>query len=169
MHPDIVASKGADAKQLFQQRQDPVHAGRHRACGSGMQAEQPKVTPGFNMQPVPLFSATGGDPLLWGDERPIFYTFIKKGLGKERVEELLRVLNWCAAPFGTKEFELREYGVEGKHFTRDCRRRPVDDRSRPKEIAEPVRLHRRPLPAVVQHSRRRRTTSRTCSRTPTRR
>ena len=74
------------------------------------------------MQPVPLFAATGGDPLAWGDDEPISYTFIKKGLGKDRVEEMLRVINWCSAPFGTKEFDLREYGVEGKHHTSDADR-----------------------------------------------
>lgn len=119
VHPDIVASKGADAKLLLQGgkiifKQDGI------GMWQPMQAEQQKVTPGFNVQPVPLFSATGGDPLAWGDDEPISYTFVKKGLPKERVEELLRVINWCSAPLGTKEFDLREYGAEGKHHTRDA-------------------------------------------------
>ncbi|GAA3343813.1 extracellular solute-binding protein [Amorphoplanes nipponensis] len=117
VHPDIVASKGADAKQLLQGGKILFHQD-----GPGMwqpmQAEQQKITPGFNIQPVPLFSATGGDPLAWGDDKPISFLFIKKGLGQARVEELLRIINWCSAPFGTKEFDLREYGVEGRHHTR---------------------------------------------------
>jgi putative aldouronate transport system substrate-binding protein len=117
VHPDIAASKGADAKQLLQSGKILFHQD-----GPGMwqpmQAEQQKITPGFNVQPVPLFSATGGDPLAWGDDKPISYLFIKKGLGKARVEELLRIINWCSAPFGTREFDLREFGVEGKHSTR---------------------------------------------------
>ncbi|MEU8234079.1 extracellular solute-binding protein [Actinoplanes sp. NPDC048967] len=119
VHPDIMASKGADAKQLLQSGKILFHQD-----GPGMwqpmQAEQQKITPGFDIQPVPLFSATGGDPLAWGDDKPISYLFIKKGLGKARVEELLRIINWCSAPFGTKEFDLREFGVEGKHSTRDA-------------------------------------------------
>jgi putative aldouronate transport system substrate-binding protein len=116
VHPDLVASKGADAKDLFSGgkimfMQDGIGAWQ------GMQAEQQKIKPDFNIQPVPLFSATGGDPLAHGDWEPINWTFIKKGVGKERVEELLRVVNWCSAPFGTKEWLLREYGLEGKHFT----------------------------------------------------
>ena len=41
VHPDVVASKGADAKQLFAERQDPVHAGRHGrvAADAGRAAE----------------------------------------------------------------------------------------------------------------------------------
>jgi putative aldouronate transport system substrate-binding protein len=117
VHPDLVASKGADAKQLLQSgkilfKQDGM------GMWQPMQAEQQKVTPGFDVQPVPLVSATGGDPLAWGDDEPISYTFVKKGLGTARVEELLRVVNWCSAPFGTVEYHLREFGTEGKHHTR---------------------------------------------------
>lgn len=117
VHPDIVASKGADAKQLLQGGKILFHQD-----GVGMwqpmQAEQQLVTKGFDVQPVPLFAAAGGAPLAWGDDEPISYTFVRKGLGRARVEELLRVVNWCSAPFGTREFDLREYGVEGRHSTR---------------------------------------------------
>ena len=134
VHPDIVASKGSDSKTLFSGgkilfMQDGPGAWQ------GIQKDQSKITPAFNMQPVPLFSATGGDPLQWGSTAPIFYTFIKKGLGKDRVEELLRVLNWCAAPFGTKEYELRQFGKEGAHFTRGPDGSPVGNALAQKEIA----------------------------------
>ncbi|MCA2213135.1 extracellular solute-binding protein [Jidongwangia harbinensis] len=117
VHPDLMASKGADAKQLLQGgkilfKQDGL------GMWQPMQAEQQQVTKGFSVQPVPVFSATGGDPLVWGDDDPISYTFVKKGLGKARVEEILRVINWCSAPFGTEEFQLREFGAEGTHHRR---------------------------------------------------
>jgi putative aldouronate transport system substrate-binding protein len=117
VHPDVIGSRGADSMLLF-------NAGRIMAVQDGLgawratQSEQSKVTPTYDMQPMPMFSATSGDPVAWGDEEPTFYTFVKKGLPKARVEELLRVLNWCAAPFGSKEYELNRYGVEGKHFLR---------------------------------------------------
>jgi len=117
VHPDLVASKGGDAMQLF-------HGGKIIAVQNGLgawagsQSEQSKVTAGYNIQPMPIFSALGGDPLAWGAQDPVFYTFIKKGLGKERTQEILRVLDWCAAPFGSTEYELNAYGVEGRHFTR---------------------------------------------------
>jgi putative aldouronate transport system substrate-binding protein len=117
VHPDVVASKGADSQTLF-------NAGKLVAVQDGpgawrgMQSEQVHVTPDYNMQPLPIFSAIGGEPVAWGERQPIFYTFIKKGLGKERTQEILRVLNWCAAPLGSTEYELNLYGVEGKHFNR---------------------------------------------------
>ncbi|MDD9375808.1 extracellular solute-binding protein [Streptomyces sp. ZAF1911] len=44
-------------------------------------------------------------------------TVLKKA-PKARIELLLRVLDALAAPFGSKEWELFNYGVEGTHFTR---------------------------------------------------
>jgi putative aldouronate transport system substrate-binding protein len=117
VHPEVIENNGADTKQLF-------NAGRLVASQEGMavwrgaQSEQAKITPGFNIQPIPIFSAVGGDPLAWTNEEPVFYTFIKKGLSRERTTEILRVLDWCAAPFGSLEHELNQYGVEGKHFVR---------------------------------------------------
>jgi putative aldouronate transport system substrate-binding protein len=133
VHPDVIATKGADQKTLF-------NSGRIIAAQDGMgawrgtQSEQARITAGFNIQPVPIFSAVGGDPIAWTDERPTFFTFIKKDLGQARVEELLRVLDWCACPFGTSEFALREYGVEGKHFTRAPDNSPVPTDLGRKEI-----------------------------------
>ncbi|MFI7024832.1 extracellular solute-binding protein [Micromonospora sp. NPDC049900] len=117
VHPDTVASKGADEKQLFNSGKILMYRDGLGAW-QGMQSERVKELPTFNMQPLPVFGAPGAQPVIWGSEKPIFYTFLKKDLSAERVDELLRVLNWCAAPFGSREFELREYGVEGQHFTR---------------------------------------------------
>jgi len=150
VHPDVIANpKGANEKQLFNggkihAYQDGIGAWR------GMLSEQLKVTPTFNMQPVPLFSAKGGDPLQWGSEAPIFYTFIKKGVGQARVEELLGVLNWAAAPFGTKEWEAREYGVEGKHFTRGGDGSPIPTDLGRTELANQYGFIVGRTPAIVQ-------------------
>jgi putative aldouronate transport system substrate-binding protein len=116
VHPDVVATSGGDAKDLMESGKI-LFLQDGPGTWQGMQAEQQKITPTFNIQPVPIFSATGGDPLVWGDWEPISWLFIRKGLAKERVEELLRIINWCSAPFGTKEWVQREFGVEGKHFT----------------------------------------------------
>ncbi len=118
VHPDLAGSQtGADAAQLFKSGKIVI---RQDGLGGWQNTlrDQLKVDPNFKMQPIPVFSHDGSTPLVWGSADPIFYTFIKKGLGKARTEEILGCLNWCAAPYGTKEWELRQYGVEGVHFTR---------------------------------------------------
>ncbi len=65
-------------------------------------------------------------PFAAGGRRPnhhyhlgtIGYTAIKKG-SEKRVRMLLGVLNYLAAPFGSKERELLEFGTEGADFTYD--------------------------------------------------
>ncbi|GIG62884.1 sugar ABC transporter substrate-binding protein [Longispora fulva] len=44
---------------------------------------------------------------------------------KDRIKLLLRVVDFLAAPFGSKEYELTHYGVEGTHFTRSPSGDPV--------------------------------------------
>ncbi|TCB99726.1 extracellular solute-binding protein [Micromonospora zingiberis] len=118
VHPDIVASKGADAKQLFAKSGNIVFMQDGFGFWQAGQAEHQKTNKALNIQPVPIFSVAGGDPLVWGGDQPISYTFVKKGVGEERVKELLRVINWCSAPLGSQEAQLRDFGVEGRHHTR---------------------------------------------------
>ena len=69
--------------------------------------------------PVPAVPySVGGTPGgIVGARRSFGYTIVKKAK-KERVQLLLRILDYLAAPFGSKEWELVHYGVEGTHFTR---------------------------------------------------
>ena len=67
-----------------------------------------------------------------GKTKPIYHTgpsnfgmsFVKKG-SPERVKLLLRVLNYIASPFGSQEWGLLNYGVEGVHFNFDDAGVPV--------------------------------------------
>ncbi|MZD06125.1 extracellular solute-binding protein, partial [Streptomyces sp. SID5785] len=52
------------------------------------------------------------------------YTLLKKA-SKDRVRLLLRVLDYLAAPFGTKEYDLTHYGLEGVHFERNKDNDPI--------------------------------------------
>ena len=92
---------------------------------------QQTVNPKFNLQPVMPFAHDGGTPIIWGGDPAGIFTFVKKGLGEDRVEELLGVMNYTAAPFGTEEYQLYNYGVEGKHYTEAAVRCPEAHRPGP--------------------------------------
>ncbi|GAA1365709.1 extracellular solute-binding protein [Streptomyces beijiangensis] len=64
------------------------------------------------------FSAGGSAPKHARHLGTIGYTAIKKS-SPERVKMLLEVLNYIAAPYGTKEQEFLKFGVEGEDFTYD--------------------------------------------------
>jgi putative aldouronate transport system substrate-binding protein len=67
-----------------------------------------------------------------GKTRPIYHTgpsnfgisLVKKA-DPERVKLLLRVLNYIASPFGSQEWALLNYGVEGTHYNRSADGVPV--------------------------------------------
>ncbi|WP_147255547.1 extracellular solute-binding protein [Streptomyces sp. PT12] len=59
----------------------------------------------------------GGDAAHFAGGATFALTALKKTDDARRVEQLLSLANWLAAPFGTEEHLFRTYGVEGEHFT----------------------------------------------------
>jgi putative aldouronate transport system substrate-binding protein len=68
---------------------------------------------------VPFAATSGAKPSFYHGYGSVGYTAINKKVGAARVETMLKVLNYLAAPFGTTEAEFINFGVEGTHFTRD--------------------------------------------------
>jgi putative aldouronate transport system substrate-binding protein len=66
--------------------------------------------------PLPPLAAKGRTPIVPMNTTVDGWTFLNKNLSKEQVEEILDIANWCASPYGTTEYELMQYGVEGEHF-----------------------------------------------------
>jgi putative aldouronate transport system substrate-binding protein len=60
----------------------------------------------------------GPNPTPWRGNGLFGYVAFKKG-STDRIKLLLRICDYLSAPFGTAEYELANYGVEGVHFTRD--------------------------------------------------
>jgi putative aldouronate transport system substrate-binding protein len=86
----------------------------------------------FEVHMIPLFPAhDGGKPVHFLNAAHLGATAIKKGT-PERTKELLRVLNYLAAPFGSQEDLLLSYGVEGPDYALDARGNPtLTDRGNP--------------------------------------
>ncbi|MEU2428342.1 extracellular solute-binding protein [Streptomyces sp. NPDC007861] len=80
---------------------------------------------------LPFKPSNGATPVHWlgGGTYGNGYTVLKKA-PKARIELLLRVMDALAAPFGSKEWELFNYGVEDVHFKRNTAGDPV-----PSELA----------------------------------
>ncbi|WP_156253936.1 extracellular solute-binding protein [Pseudactinotalea terrae] len=59
----------------------------------------------------------GGDPTIWQAPSIFAFTAISSQVtDEERLKELLGVLNWWAAPFGSEEYLHIAYGLEGRQF-----------------------------------------------------
>lgn len=68
------------------------------------------------IEPLPALAAEGRTPLVHAKSTIEGWLFLNKDLSQEQVEEILDVCNFCSAPYGTREYEILNYGVEGTHF-----------------------------------------------------
>ncbi|WP_205323797.1 extracellular solute-binding protein [Glycomyces sp. YM15] len=90
--------------------------------------------------PLPPLAAKGRTPIVPVSAGIGGWTFLNKGLSKEQVEEILDVANWTAAPYGTTEWELLNYGVEGTHFEMDADGNPAYTAVGSEVVQNPVNL-----------------------------
>ena len=86
----------------------------------GAQAQNP---PGAVDVVVP-FGADGGKGSFYTGTQLFGWSMLKKA-PEARVKDLLRFFNFLAAPFGSEEYLLINYGVEGKDFNFDADGNPT--------------------------------------------
>ena len=58
----------------------------------------------------------GNEPVVGIQPGSLNFTMLKKA-PDDRVREILAILNWYAAPFGSAEYLFRKYGLDGVHHT----------------------------------------------------
>ncbi|MFB7306826.1 extracellular solute-binding protein [Streptomyces sp. NPDC056192] len=116
VHPDAEAGKDADSKIRFTGGRVLMY---NDGTGGwkGMVTEQAAANPKFDMQALDFFNQDGGKPVLWQDDPAGIFTFLSKKLPKAKIEEFLAIADFAAAPYGTKEFMLTNYGVQDTHYT----------------------------------------------------
>ncbi|ORT56778.1 extracellular solute-binding protein [Streptomyces sp. CB03238] len=80
-------------------------------------AEQAARNPGFRMGAFDITGHDGSDPVLYATQPANIWTFVSTKASEAVVKDVLAIANFCAAPYGTKERMLTDYGVEGTHYT----------------------------------------------------
>jgi putative aldouronate transport system substrate-binding protein len=123
-HPDSPNYNGTSVKQNF-------IAGKYALITTGWFSYQGefwdpwlRLNPPWHVRTLHPFAADGGKAI-WHQYQAYFgMTAIKKS-STDRTRELLRVLNYMAAPFGSQEALLLEYGVNGTDFNFDERGSPI--------------------------------------------
>ncbi|MET7890710.1 extracellular solute-binding protein [Streptomyces mirabilis] len=80
-------------------------------------AEQATQNPDYKIWGMDIFGHDGGSPTLWAGEPANIFAFVSKKASESVIRDVLAVANATAAPYGTKEYMLTNYGVEGTHYT----------------------------------------------------
>ncbi|MFC7375620.1 extracellular solute-binding protein [Brachybacterium sp. GCM10030267] len=118
LNPDTFAAQGNDVKNWFGSGRsyftwDTFSAWPqfHREQTSGEDFAMAAMR-------TPDYDGTGGTACSWLSNPTYGISAIRKD-AEDRVETLLSVLNWLAAPFGTEEYLFRVYGSAGVHYDLD--------------------------------------------------
>ncbi|MEU3336404.1 extracellular solute-binding protein [Streptomyces sp. NPDC002144] len=83
----------------------------------GRQASQITQNPDFKVWGMDLWGHDGGTPKLWAANPAGIFAFVNKKASESVIHDVLAVANVTAAPYGTKEWMMTNYGVEGTHYT----------------------------------------------------
>jgi putative aldouronate transport system substrate-binding protein len=118
VHPTAVADKPEEMKPLFEAGEilvvnDGV-GGWHESLGRVLPSN-----PDFDPRPFDPIAHDGGTPRVWKGAPADMFSFLKKSDDKARIEELLAAADFLASPFGTTEFQLVNFGLEGEHYEID--------------------------------------------------
>jgi putative aldouronate transport system substrate-binding protein len=82
--------------------------------------QAPKFSPPPDFKLLPLFPAHDGQKLQFFTIGGYGGAIAFKKASSDRIKELLRIVNWMAAPFGSQEDLLLSYGVQGDDYTFDA-------------------------------------------------
>ncbi|MGY5030248.1 hypothetical protein ACWC9U_04525 [Streptomyces sp. 900116325] len=74
-------------------------------------------------------------------------THIKKASG-DRVKQILAFADFAASPFGSEEYTLINYGVEGTDFTRDDKGNPALTKQGTQDVSVPWKFAASAVPAI---------------------
>ncbi|GLZ77783.1 sugar ABC transporter substrate-binding protein [Actinorhabdospora filicis] len=117
-YPDGGSTSAVDMKTLFANQTVATYRDGWGAMGTSSLALAKGFTQDFGLP----FGGAASTP--WGGTGRFGFVAFKKA-DASRIKMLLAVCNYLAAPFGTKQYELFNYGVEGTHFTRGADGTPV--------------------------------------------
>ncbi|PWI15126.1 Tat pathway signal sequence domain protein [Streptomyces sp. Act143] len=83
----------------------------------GRTAEQAQQNPEFKIWGMDAWGHDGGNPTIYAEEPAGIFAFVNKKASESVIRDVLAVANVTAAPYGTKEYMMTNYGVEGTHYT----------------------------------------------------
>ncbi|MFI7067323.1 extracellular solute-binding protein [Kribbella sp. NPDC050124] len=111
-HPQSANLTGSQITKLFVSGQIACYAGqlsawRNLISMEGLDASQ--------VTAMPLFGAKGKQPAVFYGTG-VYGVLLLKKASEARAQECLRLLDFYAAPFGTKEYVLVHYGVAGADY-----------------------------------------------------
>ncbi|MFC4505214.1 MULTISPECIES: ABC transporter substrate-binding protein [Streptomyces] len=118
VHPDALAGQEASAATRFYSGKVLVSGGGTGAWNLSDQQSGSAADKNYRRGAFDVFSADGNSrPSLFLGNSTGVVSYLNKRLSKDRIEELLAVADYLAAPYGSAEYTMVNFGVEGVHHT----------------------------------------------------
>jgi putative aldouronate transport system substrate-binding protein len=118
VHPDALALQTSSAKQRFWSGAVVIESDGGGAWVGSDAVSGLAANKGYNRQSLTPFTASGtGTPVFYLNNSCNMFSYLNSSLSKSQVEEALRIANYLAAPFGSYEFTLINYGVKTTDWT----------------------------------------------------
>ncbi|NUR28714.1 MAG: hypothetical protein HOV83_23220 [Catenulispora sp.] len=117
VHPDSLAGVQASNPSRFTAGKVVIEGGGLGAWNDGDAKSGIAGKPGYRRQAFPLFSHDGSTPTVGLTGSSGWVSYLNKDLSPDQIKECLRIANYFAAPFGSYEYNLINFGVEGVHYT----------------------------------------------------
>jgi putative aldouronate transport system substrate-binding protein len=117
VNPDAVAGDTSNAKQRFWSGQNLITADGGGAWDAADVVSGTAANKGYVRMAFNFFAADGGTPQIALAPPTEYVSYLNKNLKPSQIEELLRIANYLAAPFGSYEFTLVNYGKQNVDYT----------------------------------------------------
>jgi putative aldouronate transport system substrate-binding protein len=120
MHPQAVALNTSIGDQLFWSGKMLI-TGDGPGAWLGYDALSGRAqNKSYVRQAFPLFSADGSRPSIGLGNTARIYSFLNKSLTKPQITECLRIANYLAAPYGSYEYTVANFGVQGVDWSQSA-------------------------------------------------
>ena len=118
VHPDQVAGNYGNGVTEFYSGQMVIVADGSGAWNAADAQKGQAANKGYTRASFDFFTASGsGTPRMPLEAATTWTSYLNKGLSAKQIEECLRIANYLAAPFGSVEYNLLNYGIEGVDYT----------------------------------------------------
>lgn len=118
VNPEAVAGNTGNAKQRFWSGQSVITADGGGAWDAADATSGAASNPKYRRMAFDFFTADGtGSPRVWLAPPTEYLSYFNNSLKPAQIRELLRIANYLAAPFGSYEFTLVNYGAANVDYT----------------------------------------------------
>ncbi|HEY3607650.1 MAG TPA: hypothetical protein VGL06_09135 [Pseudonocardiaceae bacterium] len=118
LHPDAIAGDNANANTRFYAGKTLIGGGGTGAWNLADYQSGTAANANYRRGAFNIFAADGkGTPSVFMGSSTSIMSYLNKNLTTGQIEELLKVANYLAAPYGSAEYTMVNFGVEGVHYT----------------------------------------------------